>query len=225
MKPVRFLLLLVWCSTGLTTTQIEAQEHWRKTIETFIIKDKENGVHTNGILFVGSSTFNLWHNMAGYFPGYVITNRGFGGSSMRDVLYFYEHLVKPHKPAQLFLYEGDNDLVNDHYTVDEFIADVKCFIHLTHICFPKCEIHILSIKPSPARQKVFGKYIEANARMKELCDQAPNLHFIDMWSLMTNPQSYPAGTTDYFLTDSLHLNATGYKRWAEVITPYLKQPQ
>ena len=86
MKPVRFLLLLVWCSTGLTTTQIEAQEHWRKTIETFIIKYKENGVHTNGILFVGSSTFNLWHNMAGYFPGYVITNRGFGGSSMREVV-------------------------------------------------------------------------------------------------------------------------------------------
>lgn len=225
MKPIRFLLLLVWCSTGLTTTQTAAQEHWRKTIETFIVKDKENGVHTNGILFVGSSTFNLWHNIAGYFPGYTITNRGFGGSSMRDVLYFYEHLVKPHKPAQLFLYEGDNDLANDRYTVDEFINDVKCFIHLTHICFPKCEIYILSIKPSPARQKVFGKYIEANARMKELCNQAPNLHFIDMWSLMANPQGHLLGTTGYFLADSLHLNVAGYKRWAEAITPYLKQPQ
>jgi lysophospholipase L1-like esterase len=223
MKPIRFLLLLAWCSTGFATMRIDAQEHWRKDIETFIAKDAENGVRADGILFVGSSTFNLWHNLTDYFPEYAITNRGFGGSSMRDVLYFYEHLVKPHKPAQLFLYEGDNDLENDHYTVDEFIADVKCFIHLTRVCFPKCEVYILSVKPSPARQKAFGKYIEANARMKELCDQTPNLHFIDMWSFMADPQGQLTGTTDYFLEDRLHLNTTGYKRWAEVITPYLKQ--
>ncbi|MDR1527773.1 MAG: GDSL-type esterase/lipase family protein [Dysgonamonadaceae bacterium] len=225
MKPIRFILLLAWCFTGLAVTPTDAQERWRKDIEAFITKDTENGVHTNGILFVGSSTFNLWRNLPDYFPGYAITNRGFGGSSMRDVLYFYEHLVKPHKPAQLFLYEGDNDLANDHYTVDEFITDVKCFIHLTHVCFPKCEIYILSIKPSPARQKFFGKYAEANARMKELCDQTPNLRFIDMWSLMADPEGQPAGTTDYFLEDRLHLNVAGYNRWAEVIRPYLKQQE
>jgi lysophospholipase L1-like esterase len=44
-----------------------------------------------------------------------------------------------------------------------------------------------------------------------------------MWSLMANPQGQP--TADYFLEDRLHLNEAGYKRWAEAIKPYLKQPQ
>jgi lysophospholipase L1-like esterase len=225
MKLTRLLSLLVWVCVGIATTPINAQEHWRKDIETFMAKDTESGVQTHGILFVGSSTFNLWPDMATYFPGYTITNRGFGGSSMRDVLYFYEHLVKPYKPAQIFLYEGDNDLVNEHYTVDEFINDVKCFIHLTRICFPECEIHILSIKPSPVRQKAFDKYKEANARMSALCNQNPRLHFIDMWPLMAGTQDQHVDSTAYFLEDRLHLNEAGYKRWAEVLTPYLLKQQ
>jgi lysophospholipase L1-like esterase len=221
MKPIRFLLLFVGVFAGMAATPVTAQEHWRKDIEAFVAKDAENGVHAHGILFVGSSTFYLWRNLADYFPGHAITNRGFGGSSMRDVLYFYEHLVKPHQPAQLFLYEGDHDLANDHYTVDEFMDDVKCFIHLTRLCFPECDIYLLSVKPSPVRQKFFGKYRDANARMHALCDQNPRLHFIDMWSLMADAQGQPLGDTTYFLEDRLHLNDAGYKRWADAIIPFI----
>ena len=40
----------------------------------------------NAILFVGSSSFTRWNNIQSYFPGYIIINRGFGGSTLIDVI-------------------------------------------------------------------------------------------------------------------------------------------
>ena len=36
------------------------------------------------IVFAGSSSFTKWKDVAMYFPGYPIINRGFGGASLLD---------------------------------------------------------------------------------------------------------------------------------------------
>ncbi|MDR1681524.1 MAG: GDSL-type esterase/lipase family protein [Prevotellaceae bacterium] len=214
-------LLLFICLVSLAMPS-PAQEHWRKDMEAFRRLDAANPPAQGEILFVGSSTFNLWRDYAAYFPGYTIANRGFGGSSLRDVLYFYETLVKPHAPRQIVVYEGDNDLNNDRYTVAQFMDDVACFVHLTQICYPDCMVCFVSIKPSPARRTMYAKYEEANRQLRNFCEQAgENIQYIDIWSLMVDADGEPNDATNYFLDDRLHLNAAGYALLAAAITPYL----
>jgi lysophospholipase L1-like esterase len=216
-KSITLSALLLICAV-----QLRAQEHWRNDIEAFRRRDSVNAPARGEILFVGSSTFNYWRDYATYFPEYVIANRGFGGSALRDVLYFYEYLVKPHAPKQIVVYEGDNELTNDDYTPAHFIEDVKCFVRLTRICYPDCDICFVSVKPSPARRHLYAKYEDANARVKAFCEQTGGkLHFIDTWSLMVDADGNPKGKEDYFLEDRLHLNAAGYRLFARTITPYL----
>jgi lysophospholipase L1-like esterase len=133
-------------------------------------------------------------------------------------------VVTPHAPAQVVVYEGDNDLANGKYTVEQLMRDVECFVHLTRVCYPQCDICLVSIKPSPVRRAVYPKYREANRLMKELCEKwggDGRLHFIDTWSKMVDKSGEPVGSDDYFLDDRLHMNQSGYKLWTEIIEPYL----
>jgi lysophospholipase L1-like esterase len=220
MKKIKFLLLLFLLVAFLG--QISAQEHWRNDIEVFRKTDSIHPPLKGKILFVGSSTINYWRDYADYFPGHTISNRGFGGSSLRDVLYFYEYLVKPYAPKQIVVYEGDNDLYNDYDSVDRFMEDVRCFVRLTQICFPDCHVCFISVKPSPARHHLFPKYEEANRRMKAFCEETGDrTRFIDTWSLILDVNGNPVKDEDYFLEDRLHLNASGYALFAKAIKPYL----
>jgi len=62
------------------------------------------------ILFTGSSSVRFWKDIQSYFPEYNVVNRGFGGSTMADLLYYTDKLIIPYRPRMIFIYEGDNDL-------------------------------------------------------------------------------------------------------------------
>ena len=49
-------------------------------IAVFQHSDSINFPPKRAILFVGSSSFRKWTDGQDYFPGYMIINRGFGGS-------------------------------------------------------------------------------------------------------------------------------------------------
>ena len=48
---------------------------------------------TNAILFVGSSSIRVWPNLAATFPNHPVLNRGFGGSQMSEVLFYFDRVV------------------------------------------------------------------------------------------------------------------------------------
>ena len=59
---------------------------FQEEINAFIKNDSVQMPAANSILFVGSSSFTIWKDITNYFPGYPILNRGFGGSSLPDVV-------------------------------------------------------------------------------------------------------------------------------------------
>ena len=65
---------------------------------------------TSGVIFVGSSSVRLWSSLAEDFPEYATYNRGFGGSTFPDLLYFHDDLIAKHQPDAVVIYEGDNDV-------------------------------------------------------------------------------------------------------------------
>lgn len=215
----RIFFVIIACLVSLCCNELQAQNKWEKELQYFKDIDKRDGLKTEKILFVGSSTFTLWKDLKSFFPQHEIVNRAFGGSKMREVLQHFETVVKPYAPKQVIVYEGDNDLSWAEYSVDEFMKDMYCFVRLVQVNFPETKIALMSIKPSPSKSnKTIEKYKEANSRLKEFCIQN-NLNFINTYGAMFTEQGEINKTL--FKEDMLHMNETGYRIWAKIMEPYL----
>ncbi len=85
---------------------------WQE-IQDFKTENKANPPQKNAILLLGSSSFTMWKDVAAYFPGKTIINRGFGGSSLSDLNFYSEEILKPYAPKQIIIYCGENDFAAD----------------------------------------------------------------------------------------------------------------
>ncbi|MCH5599653.1 SGNH/GDSL hydrolase family protein [Niabella ginsengisoli] len=61
-----------------------------------------------------------------YFPGYKILNRGFGGSSLPDLIRYRYDVIYPYAPRQIVMYCGENDFASsDAPSVETVMARFK----------------------------------------------------------------------------------------------------
>ena len=174
----------------------------------------------NAILFVGSSSFAKWKDVADYFPGYIIVNRGFGGSTMLDVIRYAYDIIVPYQPKQVFIYAGDNDLA-EGASVAEVVTRLKTLFQLIRINVPNATMDYISIKPSPSRENLMPKMKEANKQIEAFLKTQKNTGFINVFSPMLNADGQPK--PEIFVEDRLHMNADGYAIWKKTILPYLKK--
>lgn len=93
---VCLLFLSTWITGKVhffaTDTPFEAE------IRAFETQDRESPPPQNAIVFTGSSSIRLWENLATYFPGKPILNRGFGGSELSQVLLYADRIITPYHP-------------------------------------------------------------------------------------------------------------------------------
>lgn len=213
----KFTLLFV-----LSFAFLNAQQHdFYDDVQNFKKINKEQTLPKNAILFLGSSSFTLWKDVADYFPDKTIINRAFGGSRIADLNYYSEELLKPFQPKQIVIYCGENDIVyKDKPNANEVYKRFKEFYHTVRIHFPKANISYVSIKYSPSREQFWPIMIAVNKKIKTFLKKQKNADFIDITQAM-NTQN---GTVnkDLFLEDMLHMKPQGYKIWTKVMYPYLK---
>jgi len=84
---------------------------------------------------------------------------------------------------------------------------------------PKPSFDVVSIKPSPSRQHLMPKMLEANMKIKSFLQQKKNTVFIDVYHKMLNEDGTPKD--ELFIEDKLHMNKKGYSIWQKSIKPYL----
>src|SRR4029079_19167114 len=73
-------------------------------IQAFKKQDSIKPPQKHAILFVGSSSFTKWTDVQTYFPGYTIINRGFGGSTLTDVMRYANDIIFPYDPKEIVIY-------------------------------------------------------------------------------------------------------------------------
>ena len=101
---MRNKIALACCLFFLTALNVKAQAPFYNDIQQF---KKQDSIHFPGkqqILFVGSSSFTKWTDIQDYFPSYPIINRGFGGSSLPDVIHYADDIIFPYQPKQIIIY-------------------------------------------------------------------------------------------------------------------------
>ena len=188
-------------------------------IARFEAADRERLPAPGGVLFVGSSSFRLWPDLAGDFPGVPALNRGFGGSTLPDVLHFAPRIVLPYRPRLVLLYAGDNDIASGR-TPAQVLDDYRAFVALVRRALPATRIAFVSIKPSPSRWALVDRVREANRLVREEAARDTLQRYIDVFTPMLGADGRPR--PELFVADSLHMTPAGYAIWREVLAPVVR---
>ena len=190
-------------------------------IQNFKKQDSVSFPPRNAILLIGSSSFTKWTDVQDYFPGYTIVNRGFGGSTLLDEIFYVNDIVFPYQPKQIIIYCGENDLASSDTVSAAMVLDR--FKQLFQMIRNKTEAPIayISMKPSPSRRHLFTKMREGNQLIKDFLVTQKNTAFIDVHQKMLDSTGEPM--PEIFLDDSLHMNAKGYAIWKKEMEPYMQK--
>jgi lysophospholipase L1-like esterase len=211
------ILLAIAIASGLVTGY---SQPFIEDIQRFKAIDSETLPPQHAILFIGSSSFTMWYDVSSYFPEYTIINRAFGGSTLEDLIRYVDDIVFPYAPSKIVIYCGENDFaVNDTVDVEMVTQRFYTLFGLIRNRLPQVPISYVSMKPSPLRWNLAGKFREANGKIETFIKLQPNTRFINVWDSMLNADGVP--DKDIFLDDMLHMNAKGYAIWQKLIEPSL----
>lgn len=195
-----------------------AQQTFEKEIRNYEKQDSISMPAKGQILFIGSSSFRIWKTFATDLAGIAAINRGFGGSTMTDALYYFDRMVVKYEPSTVVVYEGDNDL-NKGKSLEDLAKEYEDFSNRLKKALPKTKLVYLAVRPSLSRIAIVDKQKQFNSWLADYCKSQKGRFFLDMHS----PFYLPDGTVmpDIFVADRLHLNEKGYLIFSSKIREFI----
>ncbi len=213
---VLFVFCLLLCAT---ITYAQHPPYWNE-IQSFKHSDSISAPPKNAILFVGSSSFRMWTNVQHDFPNHIIINRGFGGSSLPDVIQYADDIIFQYRAKQIVIYCGENDLASSDSITSQIVFDrFKTLFNMIRTHSKKVNIVFVSIKPSPSRDGIQHKVIEANKLIAGFLKTKKQAEFVNVYDVMIDSEGKPI--KELFQDDMLHMKPSGYVLWKKAIEPYL----
>ncbi|MBN2783181.1 MAG: hypothetical protein JXR25_00005 [Pontiellaceae bacterium] len=165
------------------------------------------------VLCVGSSSMRMWKSIHDDLAPMKVIHRGFGGSTMADVLTYMDFFTR--YPSRIVVvYEGDNDLVGP-MTPEQYIAQCRQFVEAMRAVGGDREFYFMSVKPSIARWNLWEKVLKSNALLAAWCERGEHLHYVDVATPMIGEDGLPIKSL--FLSDNLHMTAEGYLIWKNAL--------
>lgn len=192
---------------------------WDKEFKMFDKEDSMANKRSNVILFTGSSSIRMWKDLRKDLDNMNVLNRGFGGSTYKELSKNIERLVFRYNPDKVFIYSGDNDIAVG-LSAEEAFSDFKDVYNTISSRLPNTQIYIISAKPSPSRLSLVPEMKKMNSYIKNYLQNQENGAYVDVFTPMLNKEGEP--DKKLFLEDMLHMNKKGYAIWTKAIKPYLE---
>lgn len=196
-------------------------ERFYPEIELFLNDDSIHPDRKIDIVFTGSSSIRKWRNLNKDFNDFNALNRGFGGSTIPEVIYYTKELIIKHRPSKIVFYAGENDITSPNTDINKVVQSFEYFQALITQKLPQSHIYFISIKPSPSRWDFWPEMQSINKKIKLLCDSTDNCSYIDVSAAMLNKNGDVL--KHIFLADKLHLNKKGYSIWTKIIRETLER--
>jgi lysophospholipase L1-like esterase len=216
-SKIWIFLICIACFHGTVFAQAPA---FYAEVQAFKKLDSIHPPVKNAILLIGSSSFTKWVDVQDYFPLFPIVNRGFGGSTLPDVIRYAEEVIFPYAPKQILIYCGENDLASADSVSSRMVFNrFKQLFQIIRTRLPKVSVAFVSMKPSPSRERLWPKMVEGNELIKNYLQKKKNTSYIDVYPKMFDQNGIVM--KDIFLKDNLHMNAKGYAIWQKIMAPYL----
>jgi len=189
---------------------------YARELAAFLEQDLRHPPAPCGIEFVGSSTIRFWPDLAADMAPLPAFNRGFGGSTILDIVRTFDRTIAPYHPSAVVLYAGENDLAAGR-TPAQLVGDVQALLALKRRTIGEAPLYFISAKPSVYRSSEIAQQEELNARIRALAGRERDLIYIDTAHAMRNGN----GLLPIFQADNLHMTRRGYDIWVSIIRPIL----
>jgi lysophospholipase L1-like esterase len=222
------IVLLCFATVGFLPAQTgnDAAQRWARfepDFKAFAAADAAHPPAPGGILFVGSSIFRQWTNVAEMMAPLPVLNRAFGGSRTGDQLARFEQLVPPYQPRIIVYYCGSNDLKagatpeNPAAIFSRFREFSEKVIRL----LPTTQIVFVSSLRSPDRVGRWEQVDHFNALVRAYCAATPRHTYIDLNPVLVDANGHPR--LELFRDDKLHYQPPAYVEFAQRIKPVLER--
>ena len=169
----------------------------------------------NLILFYGSSSFTLWHDIADHFPEHNVVNHGFGGSTLADCVEYFDRLVVAYAPSVIIVYAGDNDL-GDGAAPEQVLERLRAIVHRKRETLGPVPMAYVSIKISPARFALMHCIAYTNRIIER---ELRSTGEVDITRRMVGRGLGPL--LAYYSEDPLHMNRDGYRVLGRSLAEYI----
>ena len=185
----------------------------------------------NRILLYGSSFFTNWteatQQMEKASDGkYPVVNRGFGGATVDELIYFYQKLVVPNAPKAVIFRIGPNDIFRG-FTVAEAWATAWRLFEFLRANYPGIKLIPLCVFDYPSTKEEYKPlFAEFNALQKEYAEQTEDAWYLDINDFFyESPENVGTfcGFRDIFREDGLHLRPEIYEEFAAYLTKRLDE--
>ena len=210
---ILFFIQSTYSQNDIQSADIPDPARFTQEIQQFINWDNKNTFPTDAMLFVGSSSIRLWETNR-FFHDYPVINRGFGGSHISDVNYFFDSVVRKYHPQAIIFYAGDNDIAAGK-EIAQVVKDYKDFINMVEEKCSGTPVVFIAIKPSLARWNFWPRMQETNQKITEFSLQKTNLHVLDISMVMLDQCGEP--DPSLFIEDGLHITESGYELWTSLL--------
>ena len=161
------------------------------------------------IVFIGDSLTERCHFDELLHTDKTILNRGIGSDMTEGVLNRMDEVLS-HNPSKIFLMVGINDIANGA-DQDEVILHYESILDKIKQSDGSINVYIQSVLPAV---KDYNEDIPAfNASLQKLTEKY-SYQYVDLYPLFID------GTTviqDYYASDGVHLNGSGYQVWINAI--------
>lgn len=189
---------------------------WEDAILELESLDRQQTDPAQAILFLGSSSIRLWHDIRQDMAPYPVIRRGYGGAKFSDLAVFIDRLVKPHQFDAVVMFVA-NDISGsaDDKSPEEVVRLFDYSLERIKRHAPQAPVLLVAITPTPSRFAVWDKIHRANVKLAEYCKQRAGVTFIDTTQSYLDSDKQPI--PEYFVEDQLHLNRSGYAVWGSLI--------
>lgn len=227
MKFILRVSVLTWLvSAVLHGADAAADARWAQyepSFKAFAEADAKTPPAAGGILFVGSSIFRQWTNVAEQMAPLPVLNRAFGGSRTGDQLARFAQLVPRYRPKIVVYYCGSNDLKAGDTTEDPvaIFARFREFAEKVHAFDPAIRLIYVASFRSPDRVPRWEHVDHYNALARAYCAADPRRAFVDLNPLIVDDAGHPR--LELYRDDKLHYHPPAYDRFAAKLRPVLEQ--
>lgn len=226
MNPIRPLLLalcLLPLAVRLHGADVAAARwaQYEPSFQEFAEADRTSPPPRGGILFVGSSIFRQWTNVAEQMAPLPAFNRAFGGSRTGDLVARFEQLVPRYAPRIIVYYCGSNDLKAGATPEDPaaIFARFREFSQKSMAAQPGVRFVYVSSTRAPDRVPRWEQVDHYNALVRAYCAATPHHTFVDINPALVDADGHPR--LDLYRSDKLHFHPPAYEAFAAIIKPVL----
>jgi len=201
----------------------EVSEKWKDDVSK-IASENEGGGGSEHVLFLGSSSFRLWDSLPEDLSPYSVIKRAYGGAKYRDLAIYTPDLIRGLRFRKAVVFIA-NDITGKDDDTDPVVVGKLARLVVEQIRReqPTTEIYLLAVTPTPSRYVHWPRIQQTNRELRSIARNLKGVHYIPTSYAFLDADGEPKA--EYFVEDKLHLNAAGYRVWAELIKRSLEMSE